>query len=214
MLILYGLNTPNVYKATICLEEMGLVYDLQTVDVRSGKQFAPKIVAMNPNSKIPILKDEEAGVTISEANAILLYLAEKTESFLPTNMQERSKGMELLFFQAASVGPLFGQRAHFAFHAGDADNRYALARYSKEGDRLYGVMEEYLSRSKQWFLNDYSIIDMAIYGWVHTAIHMGFDTVDYPFLNAWRVRMSVRPAVIKGVSIPDKLPSFPAPQRP
>ena len=212
MLTLYGLNTPNVYKVTIGLEEMGLAYNLQQVDVRSRKQFSPAIVAMNPNAKIPILCDDDTGITISESNAILLYLAEKTNLFFPADALERAKGLEVLFFQAASVGPLFGQRAHFSFHSGEGNNDYALSRYIKEGDRLYGVIDEYLSRSGDWFLKDYSIVDMAMYGWMHTAIHMGFGTAKYPYLNAWCERMSIRPAVIKGISIPAVLPTFPVPK--
>lgn len=214
MLTLYGLNTPNVYKVTIGLEEMGLAYDLKTVDVRSGAQFDPTIVAMNPNAKIPILTDDETGVTLSESNAILLYLAEKTGTLFPTDGAEKAKGQELLFFQAASIGPLFGQRAHFAFHAGEGDNEYALMRYSKECDRLYCVIEDYLSRSRDWFLSDFSIVDIAVYGWMHTAIHMGFGTEAFPKLDAWCNRMSKRPAVIKGVTTPNSLPTFPEPKRP
>ncbi|WP_421781567.1 glutathione S-transferase family protein [Kiloniella litopenaei] len=219
MFTLYGLNTPNVYKVTICLEEMGLPYTLEPIDVRSGKQFDSFIVEMNPNAKIPILYDPETDITISESNAILHYLAEKTGQFFPLEKTERAKAMELLFFQAASIGPLFGQRAHFAFHAGDNknsdnNNDYALERYSKEGERLYGVMDEYLSRSGKWFLNSYSIVDMAVFGWVHTAVHMGFGTAEYSYLDTWFSTMKERPAVMKGVSTPDILPTFPEPKRP
>ncbi|WP_085902106.1 glutathione S-transferase family protein [Kiloniella majae] len=214
MLTLYGLNTPNVYKVTIGLEEMGLHYNLETIDVRSGKQFDQSIVDMNPNAKIPILRDDEMGITVSESNAILHYLAEKTGQFFPSDKFERTKGMELLFFQAASIGPLFGQRAHFAFHAGDTNNEYALERYSNEGERLYSVMDEYLSRSEKWFLKSYSIVDMAIFGWVYTAVHMGFGVTEYSYLNAWYFAMKERPAVMKGVATPDMLPTFPEPKRP
>lgn len=214
MLTLYGLNTPNSYKVTIGLEEMGLAYAVRPVDVRAGAQFDPDIVALNPNAKIPILTDDETGTTLAEANAILLYLAEKTGTLFPTSGGERAKGLELLFFQAASIGPLFGQRAHFAFHAGDGDNAHALVRYDREGDRLYGVLDDYMSRSGDWFLTDFSIVDIAIYGWMHTAVHMGFGTAEHPHLDAWCARMQERPAVIKGVSTPDILPPFPDPRRP
>ncbi|MEW7008263.1 glutathione S-transferase family protein [Lentilitoribacter sp. EG35] len=214
MLTLYGLNTPNVYKVTIGLEEMGFDYELKTVDVRSGKQFEPNIIAMNPNAKIPILHDHDNGITISESNAILLYLAKKRGGFFPEDDHGYAKAIELLFFQAASVGPLFGQRAHFAFHSGGFDNTYALARYTKEGERLYGVLEEYLSRSGIWFLDEYSIVDMAVYGWMHTAIHMGFGVEKHPNLEAWCKQMAERPNVIKAVSIPAVLPNFPEPKRP
>lgn len=214
MLTLYGLNTPNVYKVTIGLEEMGLPYNLEIINVRSGKQFDPAIIEMNPNAKIPILQDTDTKITISESNAILHYLAEKTGQFFPSDKSERAKGMELLFFQAASIGPLFGQRAHFAFHAGEANNEYALERYSKEGERLYGVLDKYLSRSEKWFLKSYSIVDMAIFGWVYTAVHMGFSIAHHSYLNAWYSAMKEKPAVMKGVSTPDILPSFPEPKRP
>jgi len=117
MITLYTHNTPNGHKVSIALEELGLDYEVARVNVHEGAQFAPEFTALNANSKVPVLTDSETGVTTAESNAILLYLAEKTGKLLPPDQADRAKALELLFFQAACVGPMFGQRAHFSLYA-------------------------------------------------------------------------------------------------
>lgn len=206
MLTLYTHNTPNGHKIAIALEELGLAYRLVRVNVHAGAQFAPDFVQMNPNAKVPVLADDETGVTLAESNAILLYLAEKTGRLMPVDAAGRAKLLELLFFQAASIGPMFGQRAHFALFAPEQVD-YAIARYDAEGDRLYGVLEAYLGQ-KDWLLDGYSIADIAVFGWVNAIIAMGLGVAGYPVLAAWVDRMLARPAVVRGLAIPDRLPAF------
>lgn len=205
MLTLYTHNTPNGYKVTIALEELGLDYTVERVNVHEGEQFAPDFVAKNANSKIPVLSDSETGVTICESNAILLYLAEKSGQLLPRVAAERAKAMELLFFQAAHIGPMFGQRAHFSLYAPET-LPYAINRYETESARLEQVMDRMLTGD--WFLPEYSIVDIAVFGWLYTSVAMGFDIAAAPRLAAFYQRMLDRPAVQKGITIPDVLPSF------
>ncbi|MEM6324956.1 MAG: glutathione S-transferase N-terminal domain-containing protein [Pseudomonadota bacterium] len=205
MLTLYTHNTPNGYKVTIALEELGLDYHVERVNVHEGEQFAPDFAAKNANSKIPVLSDSATGVTIGESNAILLYLAEKTGKLLPEGASERAKAIELLFFQAAHIGPMFGQRAHFSLYALET-LPYAINRYEAEGARLQQVLDRMLGA--EWFLPTYSIVDIAVFGWLHTSVSMGFDLAETPRLAAFHRRMLARPAVQKGIAIPDVLPSF------
>lgn len=205
MLTLYTHNTPNGYKVTIALEELGLGYEMERINVHQGEQFAPAFTAKNANAKIPVLSDSETGVTIGESNAILLYLAEKTGKLLPADASKRAKALELLFFQAAHVGPMFGQRAHFSLYAPET-LPYAINRYETESARIEQVMDDLLTGD--WFLDDYSIVDIAVFGWLYTSVAMGFDITSTPRLKAFYDRMLARPAVAKGITRPDVLPSF------
>lgn len=205
MLTLYTHNTPNGHKVAIALEELGLKYNVARVNVHQGEQFAPDFAAKNANSKIPVLSDSETGVTIGESNAILLYLAEKTGRLLPTTTAGRARAVELLFFQAAHIGPMFGQRAHFSLYAPET-LPYAIHRYETEGARLEQVMDTILK--DDWFLPAFSIVDIAVFGWLHTSVSMGFDIARTPRLSAFYHRMLERPAVQKGITVPDVLPHF------
>lgn len=213
-IVLHTHNTPNGHKISIALEELCLPYELRTVDVRAGEQFDRVFTELNPNSKIPVLEDLEHGVVLAESNAILLYLAEREERLMPKDPVARLKALELLFFQASNLGPMWGQRAHFAFGSAESSS-YALARYETEGERLNGVLEAYLDRSgSDWLLGvDYSICDIAVFGWLNCAVAMGFCLEHHPKLSAWYERMAVRPAVAKGITVPNPLPNFPVPRR-
>ncbi|NJK50661.1 glutathione S-transferase family protein [Candidatus Gracilibacteria bacterium] len=206
MITLYAHGSPNPHKISIALEEFGLPYKTEIVDVWNGDQFKPAFVALNPNSKVPVIVDYEAGQTIYESNAILLYLAEKTGKLFPKDSHERWKGIQLLFFQAASIGPMFGQRAHFSLFATEKPT-YAVERYIKEGERLTTVMENMLANRK-YFLDEYSIVDIAHFGWLWCSTHQGFTIDAYPNVKAWFDRIAARPAVQKGVTVPLPLPDF------
>jgi GSH-dependent disulfide-bond oxidoreductase len=206
MITLYAHGSPNPHKVSIALEELGLTYETQIVNVWEGEQFSPEFTALNPNSKVPVIVDHEAECTVYESNAILLYLAEKTGRLFPTEAEQRWKGLQLLFFQAASVGAMFGQRAHFSLFASEKPP-YAVERYLKEGDRLTAVLE-ILLREREYFLNEYSIVDIAHFGWLWCSVHQGFAIDAYPYLKAWFDRVAARPAVQKGVTIPLELPDF------
>lgn len=206
MLKLYAHGSPNPHKVGIALEELELPYETQIVDIPNGEQFSAEFIQLSPNSKVPVLIDEETGHTLYESNAILLYLAEKTGRLFPTNPKQRWKGLQLLFFQAASIGPMFGQRAHFSLFAPEKPS-YAVERYQKEGDRLTNVLESLLM-GREYFLDDYSIVDIAHFGWLWCSTHQGFSIQSYPNLSAWFDRIAARPAVQRGVTIPLPLPDF------
>lgn len=207
MITLYSHNTPNGHKVSIALEELGLPYTVEVIDVRAGAQFAPDFVKLNPNAKVPVITDQETGQTVFESNAILLYLADKAGQLLPKAGAERWEAIELLFLQAASMGPMFGQRAHFSMFAPQGLD-YAVERYEKEGKRLNGVLETLLV-NREWFLaSGFSIVDIAQFGWVHTAVRMGFPIDGHPRLKAWFERVLARPAVQKGITVPGPLPDF------
>lgn len=203
MIELYTHNTPNGHKISICLEELELPYSVKVVDVRQGEQFKDEFLALNPNAKIPVIFDHETGQTIFESCAILLYLADKTGRLIPSG-QARWEAIEWLFFQAASIGPMLGQRAHFAFFAPEKIP-YAIERYTKETERLYGVLEGRL-KERKYICDEYSIVDIAHWGWIYTAKRMGFSLDPFPSLSAWHDRIAERPAVAKGITIPAPLP--------
>jgi GSH-dependent disulfide-bond oxidoreductase len=206
MITLYAHGSPNPHKVSIALEELALPYETKIIDVWKGEQFSPEFVALSPNSKVPVIVDHDTRMTIYESNAILIYLADKARLLLPQDLKQRSLAMQLLFLQASSIGPMFGQRAHFSLFAPEKPN-YAVNRYVAEADRLTGVMEKLLD-GRDYFLDEFSIVDIAFFGWQWTAVHQGFDLVRYPNLASWYERVSSRPAVKRGVLIPLPLPDF------
>jgi len=204
MITLYSGGTPNVAKVLLMLCETGLAFGLHPVDVTAEQQFAPEFVALNPNSKIPVIVDSDgpggAPHTVFESGAILLYLAEKTGQFLPSEAAARSRVMQWLMFQMASIGPMFGQALHFRYAAtgcNEGANDYAVHRYLTEVKRQYGVLERRLSAGA--FLgDDYSIADMAAYPWVgRYAKQLGVSLDDYPGVAAWVARLRERPEVAR-----------------
>ena len=206
MITLYAHGCPNPHKISIVLEELGLTYETRIINIWEGEQFSPEFTAISPNAKVPAIVDRETGYTIYESNAILLYLAEKTGKLFPIEVQQRWKGFQLLFFQAASIGAMFGQRAHFSLFAPEKPN-YAVERYLKEGERLTAVLETLLT-GHEYFLDEYSIVDIAHFGWLWCSTHQGFAIDAYPNLKAWFDRIAARPAVQKGVTVPLELPDF------
>lgn len=199
MIHLYTYTTPNGRKPAILLEEIGLPYTLHRVDLGKGEQFSSEFVALNPNSKIPAIKDEDTGVTIFESGAILIYLAEKTGKLLPTDVAGRAQVMAWLMFQMASVGPMFGQLGHFRRSAPEPID-YAVNRYEQETLRLLSVLESRLQDS-DFIAEDYSIADIATFPWVAAHEYLGVNLDTYPHLRAWLERVGQRPAVQKGMSI-------------
>ena len=202
MLTLYTHNTPNGYKISIALEELGVSYETRVIDVRAGEQFKAEFLDVNPNAKIPVLADSETGQTIWESGAILLYLAEKSGQLLP--LGEKWQALQWLFFQTSNLGPMLGQRMHFAMMAKEK-LPYAIERYTREVERLYDVMETHLS-SREYFLSQYSIVDIAHFGWLYTATRAGISMDKQPSLAAWYERIAARPAAMRGVRIPSPLP--------
>lgn len=197
---LYYWSTPNGHKITIFLEEAELDYQIHPVNIGQGDQFKPEFLKISPNNKIPAIVDtvpDDGGEAISvfESGAILLYLAEKTGKFLPSNLRTRKIVTEWLFWQVAGLGPMAGQNHHFGQYASEKIP-YAIERYVKETNRLYGVLNNQLA-GKDYIAGEYSIADMACYPWIvpHTKQQQNLD--DFPCLKSWFERMAARPGVIR-----------------
>jgi GSH-dependent disulfide-bond oxidoreductase len=206
MIDLYTHRTPNGYKISICLEELGIPYSVKEVNVSQGEQFKQEFVALNPNAKVPVIVDHETGQTVFESCAILLYLADKAGKLVPSSGKARMEAIQWLFFQAASIGPMFGQKIHFDFYAPEKIP-YAIERYTKESERLYEVIEGRLA-NREYICDEYSIVDIAHFGWIHTVKHfIGINAEQFPKLTAWYDQIAARPAAAKGVTIPAPLPS-------
>ena len=200
MLDLYTFTTPNGRKVSIMLEEVNLPYIVHKIDITKGDQFTPEFVAINPNSKIPAIIDSDTGMTVFESGAILIYLAEKTGQFLPSEQKSRFQVIEWLMFQMASVGPMFGQLNHFKRFAPEKIP-YAIERYEKETLRLYGVLDKQLS-DKEFICGDYSIADIATYPWVASYEFQGLTLDNHPNLKRWFETIQQRPAVQRGMAVP------------
>lgn len=201
MIDLYTFTTPNGRKASIMLEESGLDYQVHSVDITKGEQFAPEFVAINPNSKIPAIVDRDAELTIFESGAILIYLAEKTGKLLSTEVKQRWQIIEWLMFQMGSIGPMFGQYNHFNKYAPEKIP-YAIERYHKETLRLYDVLNSQLAKTEYISGADYSIADIAIYPWVAAFDVMELTLENHPQLKQWYETLKQRPAVDRGMKVP------------
>jgi GST-like protein len=200
MIDLYTFTTPNGRKISIMLEELELEYNVHTIDITKGEQFTPEYIAINPNSKIPVIVDRDTDLTIFESGAILIYLAEKTGKFLPTETKQRFQVLEWLMFQMGSVGPMFGQYNHFNYYAPEKIP-YAIERYQKETLRLYGVLNRQLT-DRTFICEDYSIADMTTFPWVAAYQFMGLTLDHHPNLKRWVETMQQRSAVQKGMAVP------------
>lgn len=213
MFDLYTHATPNGYKPTIALEELGLPYEAHTVDSRGG--LDERLLAMNPNGKIPILYDRERDVSVYESGAILLYLAKVSGQLFPpeSELPAHADGLQKLFFASAWLGPMFGQRMQYAFFE-PKTHEHGIRRYENEAHRTTGVAETMLG-TREWFLEwGYSVVDIALFCWLHTANTVGYVPEDeFPRLRAWMERMEVRPAVAKGLTIPMRRSDLPMPRR-
>ncbi|MEH2081094.1 MAG: glutathione binding-like protein [Nostoc sp.] len=200
MIDLYTFTTPNGRKASVMLEEVELPYNVHKIDITTQQQFTPEYVAINPNSKIPAIVDQETKIKVFESGAILIYLAEKTGKFLPTDQKSRFQVLEWLMFQMAGVGPMFGQLNHFKRFASEKIP-YAIERYEKETLRIYGVLEKQL-QDNEFICGDYSIADIATYPWVAIYEFQGLTLDNYPNLKRWVDMVKQRPAVQRGMQVP------------
>lgn len=204
MIDLYTWATPNGRKISIMLEELGLPYRVQPVDITQGKERTPEFLAINPNAKIPVMVDEDGPdgrpITLFESGAILIYLAEKSGQYLASDPRTRYLTLQWLMFQMAGVGPMFGQAHHFLKFAPQAVP-YAIARYTTETCRLYGVLDQCLSEAC-YLAGEYSIADIATYPWVARHEWHGVNLADFPNVKAWFERISLRPGVAKGMAVP------------
>ncbi|MEM7300727.1 MAG: glutathione S-transferase N-terminal domain-containing protein [Pseudomonadota bacterium] len=206
MIDLYTWGTPNGRKVSIALEEMGLDYTTHAINIMKDEQFQPDFLKISPNNKIPAIVDHDTGQSLMESGAILLYLAEKTGSFLPTETSQRWEAMEWLMWQMGGFGPMLGQANHFLkFNPGKSG--YAEERYGNEAKRLYGVLDKRLAE-REFVVGDYSVVDMAIWPWCARWQWQKIDIDSLPNLKAWYRCVAERPAVQRGYSVPapDEIP--------
>jgi GST-like protein len=206
MIDLYTWPTPNGHKASVMLEETGLDYRVHPVDIANGEQFAADYVTINPNGKIPTIVDQDGPgggpFAVFESGAILIYLAEKTGRLLSADPRHRSQAIQWLMFQVGGIGPMFGQAQHFRRFA-PQPLPYAIQRYSTEAARLYGVLDKRLAASEFLAEGDYSIADIASYPWVARHEWQGVALADYPNVRRWIETVGQRPAVQRGMQVPD-----------
>lgn len=200
MIDLYYWPTPNGHKITIFLEEAEIPYRLIPVDISAGDQFKPDFLKISPNNRMPAIvdphpEDEGEPISVFESGAILVHLAEKTGRFLPKGPRSRKVVFEWLFWQMGGLGPMAGQNSHFALYAPEK-LPYAIERYVKETNRLYGVLDRRLA-DRQFLADEYSIADMAVYPWIVPYERHQQDLRNFPHLLVWFESMHKRPAVIR-----------------
>ncbi len=200
----YYWPTPNGWKVTILLEELGVPYNVVPVNIGKGEQFDPNFLKIGPNNRMPVLVDHQpvdSGLPISifESGAILQYLAEKHGQYWPQDARGKAEVSQWLFWQMGGLGPMAGQAHHFRGYS-DEKITYAIDRYTDEVNRLYGVMNRRLA-DREFLAGDYSIADMACWGWVLPYERQGQDLNDFPNLKRWFETMSARPAVAKGKDV-------------
>jgi len=209
MIDLYYWPTPNGHKVTLLLEEAGLDYRIHPVNIGAGDQFKPEFLAISPNNKMPAIVDHApAGggepVSVFESGAILLYLAEKTGTFLSADPRERVETLEWLFWQMAGLGPMSGQMGHFTVYAPDRIP-YAIERYGNEVTRLHSVMDKRLAQQEWLAGTAYSIADMASYPWIGAYDKLPPDFAAFPNLQRWHQAIAARPATQRAYALRQKV---------
>lgn len=195
--------TPNGWKITIMLEELGVPYEVRYVDIRRGEQFEPDFLKIAPNNRMPAIIDPEGPdgepISIFESGAILQYLGRKFGRFYPGNERGRVEVDQWLFWQMGNLGPMAGQAHHFRNYAPEKLD-YAIDRYTNECNRLYGVMNRRLA-NREFLAGNYSIADMASVGWTRSHKNQGQDLDDFPNVKRWFETLLARPAVEKGLAV-------------
>jgi GSH-dependent disulfide-bond oxidoreductase len=198
----YAFSTPNSVRVPVALEELGLDYTLNPVNVRKGEQKEPAFKTINPNGKVPVLVDP-AGPNgtrfiLSESSAILVYLAEKTGKLLPKGGEARARVFEQIFFHVTGIGPAFGQAGYFQKHAPE-QIPHALARFNTEAARVMGVFDGVLASSKFAAGGDFTIADIAHFGWIWRREFASVDLSGFPNVQRWYEAVEARPAVRRAV---------------
>lgn len=201
MIDLYTSPTPNGWKASVALEELGLDYEVHAVDLLSGAQRAPDYLALNPNGRIPTIVDRDEGdFAVFESGAILVYLAEKTGQLMPADARGRSLVLQWLMFQMGGIGPMMGQAN--VFHRYFPEKiQVVIDRYQGESGRLFGVLDRRLA-DQEWLAGDYSIADIANWCWVRTYKWSGVDIAPFEHLQRWIGAIAARPAAQAGIKVP------------
>lgn len=203
---LYYWPTPNGWKITIMLEELGVPYEIRYVNIGKGEQFEPSFLKIAPNNRMPAIIDPEGPgaepISVFESGAILQYLGRKFKQFYPSEERQRSEVDQWLFWQMGGLGPMAGQAHHFRQYAPETIP-YAIDRYTNECNRLYGVMNRRLA-DRDFLAGDYSIADMACVGWIKPYRNQGQDLEEFPNLKAWFETLMARPAVERGLAVGDE----------
>ena len=208
MIDFYFWTTPNGYKVLMFLEELDIPYRIIPINISKGEQFGSEFLQISPNNKIPAIIDSDpksgnAPIEIFESGAILLYLAEKTARFIPSELAARSDVLKWLFWQVGGLGPMLGQYQYFHQYA-EKRVPSAIERYKKETERLFSVLNKKLGNS-QYISGEYSIADIACYPWILKYSFLGLQIDNFPNLKRWIDQIAVRPAIIraykKGVEI-------------
>ena len=201
MITLYTAATPNGHKVSIALEELGLPWTLQVLDLAQNEQKTPAFLAINPNGRIPAIVDHEADdFAVFESGACLIYLAEKTGRLMPADAKGRSRVLQWLMFQMGGIGPMMGQ-ANVFFRYFPEKIPAVIDRYQGESKRLFRVLDGQL-KDHEYLAGDYSIADIANWAWVRTHRWSGVDMDDLPHLRRWRDAIRARPAVQRGIERP------------
>ena len=200
---LYYWPTPNGWKISIMMEELGIPYEIKFVNIGAGDQFKPEFLKIAPNNRMPAIIDPEGPdgkpISVFESGAILQYLGRKFNQFYPNDERARVEVDEWLMWQMGGLGPMAGQTHHFRVYAPEKVP-YALERYTNEVNRLYGVLNKRLE-GREFIAGEYSIADMACIGWAQLWERQGQDIKQFPNLENWIERMKARPAVAKGLAL-------------
>ena len=203
MIELYFWPTPNCYKVSILLEELSVPFTVIPIHIGKGEQYTPEFESINPNNKVPALVDHDGPdgkpITIFESGAIMIYLAEKSEKFMPQSTASRIAVLEWLMFQMGSVGPMLGQAHHFRKYS-KITVPYAVDRYTKEATRIYNVLDKRLGITP-FLAGDYSIADMAVYPWLRPYRWQGQELSEFSNLQRWYSAVRERPAVQRGLKV-------------
>lgn len=200
---LYFWDTPNGFKISIMLEELGVPYQVHYIDITKGEQHAPAFLKVSPNNRIPAIVDPDGPdgqpLSVFESGAILQYLGRKFGAFYPSNERVKADVDQWLFWQVGGLGPMAGQENHFRRYAPEKIP-YAIDRYTKEVERLFGVMDKRLAQ-RPYLAGEYSIADIACYPWARIWKALEQDIGAFPNLKRWLDQVGARPAVIKGLAL-------------
>ena len=204
MIELYTASTPNGWKASVTLEEIGMPYNVHAIDLGKAEQKQPEFLALNPNGRIPAMVDTDVDdLVIFESGAIMLYLAEKSGQLLPQDPAKRYEVISWLMFQMGGIGPMMGQ-ANVFYRYFPEKIPAAIDRYQNEGRRLYEVLDGALA-GKEYLVDEYSLADIANWCWVRTYYWSGINIEGLDNLKAWMQRLEERPACQRGVDVPEPL---------
>lgn len=209
MIELHGWMTPNSRKLYYMLEETGLDYQIHPVNIGKDEQFQPAFLEISPNNKTPALVDTDgpggASHSVFETGAMLIYLAEKAGKFIPADPVARSVTMQWLLWQNAGLSPMFGQAGHFRGLDDQEGNAYAVERFTKEANRLFGVLEGRLGKSEYLAGDEYTIADITTHPWVRMPKRQGVDVDHFPNYQRWFAAINERPAVQRANKIADSV---------